>query len=101
MTQTLAGTWELLLQDFAISVSFCFCFFYKPGFKFSADVEMKYKDSEPYLENILHGSIPAVIHGNGPAKTVLNSLGNYLAKSWNTNDQVRVLTYIRRQKNLP
>jgi hypothetical protein len=50
---------------------------------------MKYKKSEPYLENTLHRTVPAILHGNGPAKTVLNSLGNYLAKAWNTNDQVR------------
>ncbi|CAD6240490.1 GSCOCG00008814001-RA-CDS [Cotesia congregata] len=27
-----------------------------------------------------------IIHGNGPAKLVLNSLGNYLAKAWNPEE---------------
>ena len=54
----------------------------------SADVEMKFKDADPYLENTIHGTVPVVVHGNGPAKRILNSLGNYIAKAWNTNDQV-------------
>ena len=49
---------------------------------------MKFNGAEPYIENSLHATVPALIHGNGPAKKVLNSLGNYLAKSWNTEDQV-------------
>jgi len=55
---------------------------------FSADVEMKFNNAEPYLENSIHNTVPLVIHGNGPSKRILNSLGNYLAKAWNTVDQV-------------
>ncbi len=51
---------------------------------------MKFKETEPYIENTLFVTVPLVVHGNGPAKKVLNSLGNYLAKAWNTEDQVRV-----------
>jgi hypothetical protein len=49
---------------------------------------MKFRNSEPYLENNVHKTVPAVVHGNGPSKRILNSLGNYLAKAWNTADQV-------------
>ncbi|XP_037566970.1 procollagen-lysine,2-oxoglutarate 5-dioxygenase isoform X1 [Dermacentor silvarum] len=47
------------------------------------DVELLGLDSEPYLHNSAYGTTPLVIHGNGPSKVTLNSLGNYLAKSWN------------------
>lgn len=48
------------------------------------DVELLGLDSEPYLHNSAFGTVPLVIHGNGPSKVFLNSFGNYLAKSWNS-----------------
>lgn len=36
------------------------------------------------LENILTGYKPLVLHGNGPRKLFLNSLGNYLAYTWDS-----------------
>ena len=56
---------------------------------FVADVEMKFNNADAYLENTVHNTNPIVIHGNGPSKRILNSLGNYLPKAWNTVDQVR------------
>jgi hypothetical protein len=32
------------------------------------------------------GTVPLVVHGNGPSKQVLLTLGNYLARAWNTKD---------------
>jgi hypothetical protein len=49
---------------------------------------MKFNNADPYLENSVHNTVPLVVHGNGPSKRILNSLGNYLAKAWNTADQV-------------
>ncbi len=54
---------------------------------FSGDVTLRFRDSQPYLANTAYNTEPLVIHGNGPSKTVLNSLGNYLPKAWNKNDQ--------------
>ncbi|CAN7987400.1 unnamed protein product [Ixodes pacificus] len=54
------------------------------------DVELLGLDSEPYLHNSAFGTVPLVIHGNGPSKVVLNSFGNYLAKSWNSLAGCRV-----------
>ena len=51
---------------------------------------MKFNNAEPYLENSVHNTVPLVVHGNGPSKRILNSLANYLAKAWNTVDQVQV-----------
>jgi uncharacterized protein Usg len=51
------------------------------------DVSLKFRDSGvPYLANTAFGSEPAVIHGNGPSKLILNSLGNYLPEAWNKED---------------
>lgn len=50
------------------------------------DVELRFKDDDAYLYNTAYGTTPLVVHGNGPSKTVLNSLGNYLAKSWSPQD---------------
>lgn len=30
---------------------------------------------------------PLVLHGNGPTDLILNSLGNYIPKAWNSEDQ--------------
>ncbi|XP_059089134.1 multifunctional procollagen lysine hydroxylase and glycosyltransferase LH3-like isoform X4 [Tigriopus californicus] len=51
------------------------------------DVELQFKESIPFLHNNKYESTPLVIHGNGPSKKILNSLGNYLALAWNQGDQ--------------
>lgn len=52
----------------------------------SADVELRLEPEESYIKNTAYATIPLVVHGNGPSKTVLNSLGNYVAKSWSLQD---------------
>ncbi|XP_069690681.1 procollagen-lysine,2-oxoglutarate 5-dioxygenase 1 isoform X2 [Periplaneta americana] len=51
-----------------------------------ADIELRFKGREAYLQNTVYNSVPLVVHGNGPSKLVLNTLGNYLANSWNPED---------------
>lgn len=46
------------------------------------DLELKF--DEGYVENIVHNTRPQVLHSNGPSKLALNSIANYLAKSWTT-----------------
>ena len=46
------------------------------------DVELEYRENDTVLLNKLYETYPAMVHGNGAAKANLNSLGNYLAKSW-------------------
>ncbi|KAK7085361.1 Procollagen-lysine,2-oxoglutarate 5-dioxygenase 1, partial [Halocaridina rubra] len=46
------------------------------------DVILKFEEEDTIMLNTVYQSFPAVIHGNGPSKIILNSLGNYLAKSW-------------------
>jgi len=53
---------------------------------FAADVELRFKGQEAYLHNTAYNTLPVVVHGNGPSKLVLNTLGNYLANSWNPED---------------
>lgn len=47
------------------------------------EVEVKINDKEVWLENILYGTKPAVIHGNGPSKLFLSYIGNYIPLGWN------------------
>nr|CAD7196666.1 unnamed protein product [Timema douglasi] len=51
-----------------------------------SDVELRFKGREAYLQNTAYNTVPLVVHGNGRSKMVLNTLGNYLAKSWNSED---------------
>lgn len=53
-----------------------------------ADVQLKFDGNEPYLKNTLYGSVPAAVQGGEPSNKILNNIGNYVAKSWNPNDQV-------------
>ncbi|KAG8180910.1 hypothetical protein JTE90_020138 [Oedothorax gibbosus] len=46
------------------------------------DVELRFSDDDSYLHNTAYATNPLVVHGNGASKVALNSLGNYLAKSW-------------------
>ncbi|XP_014472797.1 PREDICTED: procollagen-lysine,2-oxoglutarate 5-dioxygenase 3 [Dinoponera quadriceps] len=51
-----------------------------------ADVELRFKGEEAYLQNIVYNTVPLVLHGNGHSKLVLNSLGNYLARAWTSDE---------------
>ena len=46
------------------------------------EVELKFTRHDAFIENTLYNSRPKVIHGNGGSKVHLNSLANYLARSW-------------------
>lgn len=46
------------------------------------EVELKFKTNDSYIVNTFYQTQPKVIHGNGGSKIHLNSLSNYLAKSW-------------------
>jgi len=48
----------------------------------AADVQLKFLEDDTRLVNSVYQTRPIVVHGNGPSKTLLASLGNYLAKSW-------------------
>ncbi|KAK3866303.1 hypothetical protein Pcinc_028164 [Petrolisthes cinctipes] len=50
------------------------------------DVSMKIGEGDVQIVNTVYQTTPLVIHGNGPTKVLLNSLGNYLAKSWTPED---------------
>ncbi|XP_076046285.1 procollagen lysyl hydroxylase [Oratosquilla oratoria] len=51
----------------------------------NADVSLNVEEKKTTLVNTVYQNTPVVIHGNGPSKILLNSLGNYLAKSWAYN----------------
>ncbi|XP_046397512.1 procollagen-lysine,2-oxoglutarate 5-dioxygenase 1 isoform X2 [Ischnura elegans] len=50
------------------------------------EVELRFRGKEAYLQNTAYGTVPSVIHGNGPSKLIFNTLGNYLANAWNPQD---------------
>eukprot|EP00794_Sanderia_malayensis_P015032 gene15032-16583_t len=50
------------------------------------DIELTFKGGDVRVSNTRFDAKPAVIHGNGPSKLFLNTLGNYLAKSWTFDD---------------
>ncbi|XP_060591143.1 procollagen-lysine,2-oxoglutarate 5-dioxygenase 1-like [Ruditapes philippinarum] len=49
------------------------------------DVMLKYKGQHSFLYNVKTGTVPIVIHGNGPIKPEFNRLANYLADSWTSS----------------
>lgn len=51
-----------------------------------ADVELRFKGEEAYVQNIVYNTVPLILHGNGFSKLVLNSLSNYLARAWTANE---------------
>ncbi|XP_043260024.1 procollagen-lysine,2-oxoglutarate 5-dioxygenase isoform X1 [Colletes gigas] len=51
-----------------------------------ADVELKFEGRKTSLQNTVYNTQPLVLHGNGNSKLSLNSLSNYLAQAWNTED---------------
>jgi len=46
------------------------------------EVTVKFKGNGSYLYNFKTGFQAAVVHGNGPIKTIFNSLSNYLDGHW-------------------
>lgn len=46
------------------------------------NIELKFEGEVPYVLNLVYNSRPLVIHGNGPSKLLLATLGNYLADSY-------------------
>ncbi|XP_033224283.1 procollagen-lysine,2-oxoglutarate 5-dioxygenase isoform X1 [Belonocnema kinseyi] len=51
-----------------------------------ADVELRFKGNDAYLQNTAYNTVPLVVHGNGISKIVLNYLGNYLAQAWSPEE---------------
>ncbi|KAK4008169.1 procollagen-lysine,2-oxoglutarate 5-dioxygenase 1 isoform X2 [Daphnia magna] len=51
-----------------------------------SDVELRFIGTESHLENTVYNTVPLVIHANGPTKLFLNTLGNYIPKSWNAEE---------------
>ncbi|KAL4221290.1 Procollagen-lysine [Mactra antiquata] len=49
------------------------------------EVMLKFKGSHSFLYNMKTGTIPVVIHGNGPIKPEFNRLANYLVDGWTTS----------------
>ena len=50
--------------------------------RFSQGNQIDETNADAFLFNKLYQTQPIIIHGNGNSKIPLNSLGNYLAKSW-------------------
>ena len=50
----------------------------------SGELQLKFDDKtgRAFVVNTAYSTEPLVLHGNGPSKIVLNSLGNYLANAW-------------------
>ncbi|XP_050707436.1 procollagen-lysine,2-oxoglutarate 5-dioxygenase 1-like isoform X2 [Eriocheir sinensis] len=53
------------------------------------EVDLQFSGREGYLLNLVSGSVPIVIRGNGHAHLILNTLGAYLARAWNPEDGCR------------
>nr|CAH0113763.1 unnamed protein product [Daphnia galeata] len=51
-----------------------------------SDVELRFIGTESHLQNTVYNTVPLVIHANGPTKLFLNTLGNYIPKSWNAEE---------------
>ncbi|XP_046593466.1 procollagen-lysine,2-oxoglutarate 5-dioxygenase isoform X1 [Neodiprion lecontei] len=51
-----------------------------------ADVELRFKGNDAYLQNVAYNTVPLILHGNGRSKLVLNALGNYLANAWSPEE---------------
>lgn len=47
---------------------------------------LNYIGKESHLQNTVYNTVPLVIHANGPTKLFLNTLGNYIPKSWNSEE---------------
>ncbi|XP_048505479.1 procollagen-lysine,2-oxoglutarate 5-dioxygenase isoform X1 [Athalia rosae] len=51
-----------------------------------ADVELRFKGNDAYLQNVAYNTAPLILHGNGHSKLALNALGNYLSKAWSPDE---------------
>ncbi|VDD94380.1 unnamed protein product [Enterobius vermicularis] len=50
------------------------------------DLSLEFKENDyAVLHNIPYSTHPLILHGNGPSKSYLNYLGNYLGKAWIEN----------------
>ncbi|GFR84006.1 procollagen-lysine,2-oxoglutarate 5-dioxygenase [Elysia marginata] len=48
------------------------------------EIMIKYKGDHSYMYNVKTGTLPIVLHGNGPIKPEFFRLSNYLADGWTT-----------------
>ncbi|XP_049920578.1 procollagen-lysine,2-oxoglutarate 5-dioxygenase 1 [Epinephelus moara] len=46
------------------------------------EVVLKFEDGRVRARNVLHDTLPVIIHGNGPTKLQINYLGNYIPNTW-------------------
>ncbi|XP_072217027.1 multifunctional procollagen lysine hydroxylase and glycosyltransferase LH3-like, partial [Excalfactoria chinensis] len=49
------------------------------------ELKLHFDGGRPRVRNVLYGSSPTVLHGNGPTKLQLNWLGNYIPNGWSPN----------------
>ena len=50
-------------------------------------MELRFEPSITTFHNKEFNTDPLVIHGNGPTKRILNSLGNYIPRAWDKDNQ--------------
>jgi len=50
------------------------------------NIEIRFENNSPYVYNMKYESLPMVIHGNGPSKTLLNTLASYVPGGWSMDD---------------
>lgn len=46
------------------------------------EVVLKFENGQVRARNVMHDTLPAIIHGNGPTKLQINYLGNYIPNVW-------------------
>ncbi|XP_041859070.1 procollagen-lysine,2-oxoglutarate 5-dioxygenase 1 isoform X2 [Melanotaenia boesemani] len=46
------------------------------------EVVLKFENGRVRARNVMHDTLPAIIHGNGPTKLQINYLGNYIPNVW-------------------
>eukprot|EP00118_Oscarella_pearsei_P003266 m.13634 g.13634 ORF g.13634 m.13634 type:complete len:725 (+) comp25137_c0_seq1:1251-3425(+) len=57
------------------------------GAEEDVDVKFDSDSGKPYVENIVYGTRPLVLHGNAPkGKLRINQLGNYVPNQWNMKE---------------
>ena len=49
----------------------------------TTEVELSFQQVYPKLLNTMYDTEPLVLHGNGPSKRILNTLGRYTANAKN------------------
>ncbi|KAM5142262.1 procollagen-lysine,2-oxoglutarate 5-dioxygenase 1 [Mantella aurantiaca] len=48
----------------------------------AGDVVMKFENGRVRARNLVHDTLPVMIHGDGPTKLLMNYLGNYIPRVW-------------------